>query len=258
MYLFYVDESGSPERHHEPLLNGETPIFSLNSLCIQEDNWRDLDRDYLKFKKRFFQNEIGNKRPEYYEIKGSELTRPGNRTNRRAHQFIKQVIALCTKYNITLFSVIFIKNPTQPTARQSLYTMALQYLCERFQAFLEERAEKPNGIIIIDSRMRNVDLEVAKSHMSFVFGHKTGKTCDKILEAPMFANSALTVGLQIMDIMGSCVYTNFYYRNCMFIPGALDYAHMIVYWSDLSTLEFKSRELYDGHNRNGYRVIDFS
>ncbi len=30
MYFFYVDEAGSPEGHHEPLLDGETPIFSLD------------------------------------------------------------------------------------------------------------------------------------------------------------------------------------------------------------------------------------
>ena len=70
MYLFYIDESGSPEGHHSPLLNGETPIFSLNALCIKEQDWRTLDRDYLKLKKRFFQKEIGANRAEQFEIKG--------------------------------------------------------------------------------------------------------------------------------------------------------------------------------------------
>jgi hypothetical protein len=257
MYFFYVDESGSPEGHHAPLLNGETPIFSLNSLCIRDNTWRELDREYLRLKNRFFRNEIGTKRPEYFEIKGSELSRPGNCTNRRAHQFIKQVIGLCTKHNATLFSIIFIKNPAKPTPKRSLYAMALQYLCERFQIFLEENPDQTNAILILDSRMHNVDLEVAKSHMSFIFGHETGKTCDKILEAPMFANSILTVGLQVVDIIGSCIYSNFYQRNCMFVPGALNYSHMTTYWPDLETLEFKSQELYEGRSRNGFRVIDF-
>ena len=257
MYFFYVDEAGSLEGHHEPLLDGETPIFSLNSVCISENNWKDLDRDYLRLKKRFFSKEIGTGIAEYFEVKGSELTRPGNRMNKRGHKFIKQVFHLCKQYNISLFSIIFIKNPAKPTSKKSLYTMALQYLCERFQAFLEERIDGENGIIIVDSRMHNIDLEVAQSHLSFVFGHKTGRTYDKILEAPMFANSKLTAGLQVIDIMGSCIYTNFYQRNCMFVPGALDYSHMGIYWPNLSDLEFKSQKLYDGHPRNGYRVIDF-
>ena len=258
MYFFYIDESGSPEGHHEPLLNGETPIFSLNSLCIQDNAWRELDREYLKLKNRFFRNEIGARRPEYFEIKGSELTRPGSRTNKRAHQFIKQVIELCKKYNATLFSIIFIKDAVKPTSKHSLYTMALQYLCERFQIFLDERPDYTNSILILDSRMHNVDLAVGQSHMSFVFGHDTGKTCDKILEAPMFANSTLTVGLQLIDIIGSCIYSNFYQRNCMFVQGALDYSHMTTYWPDLDLLQFKSKNLYDGRSKSGFRVIDFS
>ena len=257
MYFFYVDEAGSPEGHHEPLLEGETPIFSLSSLCVRENNWRALDRDYLRLKRRFFQKEIGSGIAEYFEIKGSELTRPGNRTNKRAHKFIEQVFGLCGKYSIPLFSIIFIKNPTQPTPRKSLYTMALQYLCERFQAFLEEGIDGEYGILIMDSRMHNVDLEVAQSHLSFIFGHETGRTCDKILEAPMFANSKLTAGLQIIDIMSSCIYTNFYQRNCMFVPSALNYSHMVIYWPHLSALEFKSQKFYDEHPRNGYRVIDY-
>jgi hypothetical protein len=239
------------------LLDGETPIFTLNSLCIGAQNWRGLDRDYLRLKRRFFQKEIGNNAAEYFEIKGSELTRPGNRTNKRAHKFIEQVFGLCKKYGVTLFSIIFVKNPLNPTSKKSLYTMALQYLCERFQAFLEESVGDEDGIIIMDSRMHNVDLEVAQSHLSFIFGHKTGRTCDKILEAPMFTNSKLTAGLQIIDIMGSCIYANFYQRNCMFVSGALDYSHMGTYWSELSALEFQSQRLYDGHRRSGYRVIDF-
>lgn len=157
-----------------------------------------------------------------------------------------------------MFSIIFVKNVVKPTPKMSLYTMALQYLCERFQSFLEESPEQTNSILILDSRMSNIDIEVAKSHMSFIFGHDTGKTCDKILEAPMFANSMLTVGLQIVDIIGSCIYSNFYQRHRMFFQGALDYSHMILYWPSLDILQFKSKALYDGHTRYGFRVIDFS
>jgi len=135
--------------------------------------------------------------------------------------------------------------------------MALQYLVERFHALLEESEDDENGIMIMDSRMHNLNLEVAKSHLSFIFGHDTGKTFDKIIEAPMFADSRLTVGLQVTDIIGSCIYTNYYYKNSMFFPGATDYSHMDKYWSYLSACQFRSRDLYDGYPRNGYRLIDY-
>lgn len=257
MYFFYIDESGSPDTHHEPLLNGETPVFTLNSICVREDDWKKIDRDYLKLKTRFFSKEIGTKRAEYFEVKGHILTQRHNSNNRRYHAFIKQVLLLCQNYGIWFFSIIFIKNPSSPTDKKSLYTMALQYLVERFHALLEESVDGGNGLMIIDSRMHNLNVEVAKSHLSFIFGHDTGKSFDKIIEAPMFADSRLTVGLQITDIIGSCIYTNYYYKNSMFFPGAIDYSHMDKYWSYLLALQFKSTKLYDGYPRNGYRLIDF-
>lgn len=257
MYFFYVDESGNPDGHHEPLRNGETPLFSLNSICLKEEHWRNIDRDYHRLKRRFFAQEIGAREAQYWEIKGSELTGHHNRDNRRDHAFIKYVLSLCAKYQGSLFSIVFLKNPAKPTNKTSLYTMALQYLVERFQSFLEERAPNENGLIIIDSRIHNLNLEVAKSHLSFVFGHNTGKNCDKIIEAPLFTDSQLTCGLQIADIVGSCIYSNYYHRNSMFIQGAIDYSHMEKYWANIDSLQFKGTVLHEGHARNGFRVIDF-
>jgi hypothetical protein len=257
MYFFYVDESGNPEGHHEPLLNGETPLFSLNSLVVKEEFWRDLDRDYHKLKKRFFQQQIGTREAQYWEIKGNELTGHHNRDNRRNHAFIEAVLNLCVKYNGKLFSIIFIKNSINPTNKTSLYTMVLQYLVERFQSYLEEPTSNDKGIIIIDSRIHNLNLDVAKSHLSFVFGHNTGKSCDRIIEAPMFADSRLSAGLQITDIVGSCIFTNFYHRNSMFVTGAIDYSHMAMYWEKIDAIQYKGTILLDGHIKNGFRVIDF-
>jgi len=257
MYFFYIDESGDPAGHHEPLFNGETPIFALSCLAIREDYWKDLDRDYHKLKIRFFAEQIGDREAQYYEVKGNELTGHHNRNNKRDHAFIQQVLNLCEKYHSTLFSIVFLKNSTNPTSKTSLYTMALQYLVERFQSFLEENALTPNGIIIMDSRIQNYNLEVAKSHLSFIFGHDTGKTCDKIIEAPMFVDSRLTTGLQITDIVSSCIYTNYYYKNSMFMINAVDYSHMDKYWSRLESMQFKGTINHDGHVRNGFRIIDF-
>lgn len=258
MYFFYIDESGSPEGHHEPLLNGETPIFTLNSMCIKEDYWRSLDRDYLALKRQFFSKEIGNRQAEYYEIKGHKLIQPHNKTSRRRREFIKRVSIMCQKYEAVLFSISFLKNAKSPTSKKSLYTMALQYLVERFQSFLEEKSEPENGIMIVDSRIQYLDIDVAKSHLSYIFGHNTGKTCDRIIEAPLFTNSTLTTGLQVTDIIGSCIYADYYLRNCMFIPGHLDYSHMQYVWSFLQVMEFKSIKQYGGRIRHGFRLIDFS
>jgi hypothetical protein len=95
MFLLYVDESGSPHFHEEPLLNGQTPIFVLASLVFHADHWRTIDRLYQAMKVRFFSKEIGTNRPEQYEVKGTELICPHNRTSRRRHAFVRHVMDLC-------------------------------------------------------------------------------------------------------------------------------------------------------------------
>jgi len=253
MFFFYIDESGSPDRHHVPILVGETPIFVLTSICIHETDWRKIGHDFVMLKQRFFKNEIGSNVPMITEIKGTELSRPGSRSNRRNHAYIKGVLQLCNVYSMPFFSIIIKKDNIHPADKTSIYTMSLQYLVERFQAFLDEHDD--NGLMIVDSRVHNIDSQVANSYLSYVFGNVSGRQCNRIIEAPMFADSRLTAGLQIVDIVSSCIYTNQYYLKCRHISGAADYSHMRQYQSYLNNREFHSKFRHNGYLKHGYRYI---
>jgi hypothetical protein len=135
--------------------------------------WRTLDRAYRTLKVRFFQDELKGRRPEMHEIKGTDLIGPHNRASRRRHAFAKQALQLCRANQARSFAVIIKKSAADPMSQTSMYTMALQYLVERFQCFLEETsrgltvglpAEDCQGVIIADSRLNNLDLNVAVSH----------------------------------------------------------------------------------------------
>ena len=265
MFLFYVDESGSSHGHKEPLLNGQTPIFILASLMFHADRWRSVDRAYRNLKVKFFQKEIGARSPEQYEVKGSELIRPHNRRSRRRHAFMRQAMELCLQNQARGFAVIIRKNSTSPTASVSMYTMALQYLVERFNCFLEEtsqgltegfEAQPCYGITIADTRLSDLDLNVAHSHSSFIFGNPIGQRCLRMIEAPTFTFSQLSVGLQLTDIFAAGIYSRTYRRNCRSIAGGHDYSHMAYcdeYWD---RLEFRSQQVYTGHRVRGYRFIN--
>jgi hypothetical protein len=253
MFFFYIDESGNPDLHHVPLLEGETPLFVLTSICVHETNWRTLGHDFVLLKQRFFKNEIGSNVPLTIEFKGSDLSRPGNRNNRRNHAYIDSILKLCDGYNIPFFSIIIRKDYINPADKKSIYTMSLQYLVERFQAFLDENDD--NGIMIIDSRVHSIDLQVAQSHLSYIFGNVNGRQCNRIIEAPMFTDSRLTAGLQVVDVVGSCIYTNYYYRTCRFIQGALDYTYMRKYRLYLDNREFHSNFRHNGYFKRGFRFI---
>ena len=253
MFFFYIDESGNPYPHHVPIRSGETPLFCLSAIAIHETSWRLLSRDHHLLKQRFFKNEIGSGIPLEYELKGSDLMRPGNRSNRRNHAFLSAILKLCQHYSLPFFSVIIRKNSSIPANPTSIYTMSLQYLMERFQAFLDENND--NGLVVADSRTHRLDLQVARSYLSYIFGNVQGKHCTRLIEAPMFANSQLTSGLQVVDTVGSCIYADAYYWRCRAIAGALDYSHMRKYRLDFLQSEFHSTIKHRGYYVNGFRHI---
>ncbi len=257
MYFLYVDESGSPEPHSEPLGPGETPLFCLSALAVHESQWRQLSRDHALLKRGFFKKEIGNREAAYYEVKGNTLTAPRQKASSRRRAFAEHVFHNLEAYGARAFSIVFLKNPVAPTAKAAMYGMALRLLAGRFQAFLEECSPGgETGIMILDSRTRRLDSNVAKSHLNYVFGHEAGRTLDRVIEAPLFAESVLTPGLQLVDIVGAYVYSYHYQGKCSAIGNAVDYAHVAPMWPIVKRLEFKSERLYDGHPRYGFRILD--
>jgi len=253
MFFFYVDEAGNPDPHHVPILSGETPLFCLSAIAIHETSWRLLSRDHHRLKQRFFRNEIGSGVPLEYEVKGSELTRPGNRGNRRNHAYLAVILSLCQDYKLPFFSIVIRKNSSSPANATSIYTMSLQYLMERFQDFLDETND--SGLVIVDSRKHHLDLQVARSCLSYIFGNVRGRQFNRLVEAPMFADSRMTSGLQVVDIVGSCIYDDAYYWRCRSIPGALDYSHMRRYRPSLLQREFHSAIKHRGYYTHGFRHI---
>jgi len=255
--VLYVDESGDIRRHNIPLKNGQTPIFTLTGLAVALEDWRDIDRDYLQIKYRFFEKEIesSRKRPEHYEIKGNSLCAPRNRTSRRRYYYIKEICELTSRYKGSLFCVTVIKSSDKPISAKSIYTSSLQYMVERFNTFIAEHNNFNKGIIIADSTKR-FDFDIACSHMSFIFGNTTGKSLKYIYEAPLFADSRLTSGLQLVDNLSSIIFSNHYHYYCRNIPSASSYDHMKQHWERIKSLEFKSKKRYDGYFIYGFRVIN--
>jgi hypothetical protein len=259
--IFYIDEAGSPDPLRTPLIKGDTPIFSLVGLALPLWEWRSRDRIYLSMKKKFFPDLLARtiKRPEEWEAKGSDLTKPHNANSKRRHAFLREVLNFISSNQGCCFGATFIKNPYKPTDSNSLYTHALQILVERFSLFLAEHPVYSEGIMICDSRMKGLsgsDITVARSHMSYIFGNDTGKRFINIIEAPLFADSRLTVGLQLADIIASVIYTNKCNYHLKPHECLEDYSHMEKYWTSIDQLQFKSKKPFDGYLCYGCRDVD--
>ncbi len=254
--ILYVDESGDVRRHNVPLENGQTPLFTLTGLALPLEDWRNFDREFLSLKCKFFQPEIdkSSKRSEHYEIKGNTLSSPRNKNSRRRHFYIKAICDLVTRFDGKLFCVSVIKCSQNPTSAKSIYTSSLQYMVERFNAFVNEHKSFDKGLIIADSTKR-FDFDVASSHMSYIFGSDTGKLLTHIYEAPLFADSRLTAGLQLVDNLSAIIFSNHYHYYCRYVDGAFFYEHMQQHWEKIKAMEFHSRQKYDGYPKHGFRVI---
>lgn len=263
--VIYIDEAGSNHKHHIPIQNGETPLFTLAATAFPLSEWRTRDREFLDLKRHYFPDRMNRpgRRDEHVEIKGNELTAPRSASSSRKHAFLRSVLSFISGHSGVCFAVSFLKNPTDPTAPTSLYTHALQILVERLSDFIAEHQDYENAILICDSRAKGLsgeqNLDVIKSHMSYIFGHCKGKTCTNILEAPLFADSRFCAGVQLADILASVCFTNHYQyyftsRNPTGANGYLDYSHMPSYWSTLRTM-FWMGQGSGGFPRYGMRVV---
>ncbi len=257
MYFYYIDESGSTHPHSIPIENGQTPVFTLSSLAVHEQTWRELDRQYLYLKREFFPKEIGTKRAEYHEVKGNYLISPAHRDSKRNAEFLRRVLRLCDSLGVKAFSISFLKNHENPASAKSMYSLALQYLVERLHLHLETSPGENQGLIIVDERSRELDRDVAQSHLSFLFGNPTGRTFYMMVEAPLFADSKLTAGIQIADIVGACLYANTIRQKCGEVDGAPDYSGIAKFWPMLDKLQFRGPPLNPSFSTTyGYRIIN--
>lgn len=148
-----------------------------------------------------------------------------------------------------------------------MYTKALQILAEAFDIFLRERSEDSRGIIILDSRMAHLqkgaglDYTVAIGLLTYIFGNDRGRQLKRLQEAPLFADSTITNGVQMADVVAALMYANTY--RIQLCPdgnqneqGYLNYTHVEKYWTHLCKLRFFSKLRYNGYTKSGFRVFD--
>jgi len=266
-WALYLDETGTPDPHSIPVPNGLTPAFTLAGVALPLDIWRDYDRAFLYLKREFFSTEINqSSKPDHaWEAKGTNLLSPRNANSSRNAAFCHKTLDLIKSYGGKVIGVTFLKGVVKPMSKTSIYTKGFQIIAERFNAFLQ--METATGICILDSRMAHTrrgagaDYNVAVSYLSFVFGNADGRKLGNLIEAPMFADSKVTAGLQIADIVSSLIYTNAYREKLA--PngesaefGYLDYRHTARFWDQIRPIVFEGPPGTDGRKMFGLRNID--
>ena len=266
-WALYLDESGTTDPHNLPLRQGQNPLFSLAGVALPLGRWREYDRRYLYLKREFFAAEIerSSKIDAVWEVKGADLVSPRNSGSERNAAFVHRVLDLIDELGGRVVGVTVLKGVASPTPKTTIYTKALQIIAERYAEFLKERDS--SGVMILDSRMAHLkkgnglDYTVAVSYLSFIFGNEEGRLLRPLIEAPLFADSGLTAGLQIADIVSALTYSNAYREKLApngpeLALGYVDYRHTRRYWQRFRQLVFESQALHAGHRMFGLRTLD--
>ncbi|MFV0322087.1 MAG: DUF3800 domain-containing protein [Alphaproteobacteria bacterium] len=243
-YALYIDESGLPNSISIPMKSSQTPTFVLAGIALPINSWKDYTQDLVRLKRSFFDEQIKNLGVEAYEyeIKGADLVRPGNAKNELRQKFLKAVIRLVKKYNGVSFTYCLRKEPNKVYISAKEYIAGLTHIISFYEKHLDY--VQGEGIVIIDSRMAHItpnkgtDYGAAKSLLGYYFGNTHGKTLKNILEAPMFADSLLTAGLQLADIFAALIRADLERQHYTpdELSGYRNYNHVEQYHLDLKNI----------------------
>lgn len=193
--LVFIDESGHPH----PKDSTTRPI--LVSVCLPESRHRDVSRQLFSLKR----NLLGR---EEYELKGTKLLRPKVfEAKPRKRELVESVFDLVRNTDLVLFAIIMERPSTKPLIPEGTLPNQYRFLLQRINAFMEQSA-KPNdmAILIFDGQgTAGIPGGLGPGISRYLFRHREGQSWSRILDTPLFVDSKITPGIQLADVMASCI-----------------------------------------------------
>ena len=265
MKICYIDESGcSGSLPHAT--SDIQPVLIISGLFIDYGNLHDITKDLLNLKRDMLSGRAPDRR--HYlnnilsEIKGSELRKnacaDGHDLRRHTLGFMDKSIKICESVDARVVGRVWIKKIGEPINGRSIYTSSIQAIASNFQDYLA--GQNDFGIIIADSRVKNLNNQVA--HSIFTKKFKGGRDdYDRIVELPTFGHSENHAGLQLIDTICSGILTPMavqgfcvgHVRSVHVRPG---YSHIQrLFSSRIETLQHSFKEA-SGRRQLGLVVSD--
>lgn len=210
-YFLFIDESGNSNPR---ATKTAAEPFVLGSIAIPADVWHAIDDEVVKLKAKY--GVVG-------ELKFSDFGKPPgkggalsalNRTQRASLRAeLCRVIA--SRNSVSLIAAVstplrYAQSGQYAGDPDGLHTGGLKALSERFQYHLQDLARATgstyNGVLVCDARNRKEDqalresfAEIKKPGMPFT------STYDRIVEGLFLAESHLSTGLQLADIVAGAI-----------------------------------------------------
>lgn len=203
VYLAYVDESGKPD------MRDQSEEFVLSAIVVNETNWRSVDKEVRKLKKRYFPE----KNPDEVEIHMKTLAHHGPPFNvlslKMQKELIYDIAGLISNIDCTIVSVVVLKRKVKPKDQEGIQDRALTLLFEKVHHCLlqsnRSKGHKEMGLIFFDSVNPSFDNKIrSKVHPMILQG--TGNVRNRyLIEDPVFVESSYRALGQLADFISYCV-----------------------------------------------------
>ena len=196
MYLYYVDESGSPYSYSQT-----SEFYVLSSLILDDSNWNTIDEAVSDVKRKYFPSADLSQ----IEIRGSKLWNKVGDYSGFSDDQVRNAFSDLTNIirdnDVKIISIVIKKDKFLfDWEDKDMLTEAWRVLLERIEMFLTGEGNYNHGLIVMDSITPVEDKKRNKLMDSFkIFG--TGRVnLNHILEIT-FTDSGLKNLIQLTDII---------------------------------------------------------
>ncbi|GBF34387.1 hypothetical protein DCCM_3500 [Desulfocucumis palustris] len=189
--LSFVDISGDfgskPEKEK---------YIVASAVIIRKRSIGDITRLIHNFKRDILNN-------VFYEAKANSFINKDtlNNPEKNKYNYIQHVFDYCIDRYDCFYSSVVIKNEDiKPIFSGDRLSKHYIYLMQRIQKVVQrERCE--SVVVIIDNDNRRIDKGIAHAFNSYLYRTIDGQSLDRILQAPIFGDSEMTVGIQLADFV---------------------------------------------------------
>jgi hypothetical protein len=218
--LAFIDESGSLHPN-DPV---QTPV--LAAVCMSEEVHRALAGLLFRLKRVIYQVET----PSGLELHAKDLLNKttfrrafqGNTKAAKAASLVDSIFDAL--YNdrelasIRIFAIVMEK-PSEPIKYpKGFLPLPINFLLRPINRFMQVHYPEKTVTIIFDSKDLEADRNLAIAFNSFMFKSTEGQSYRQTLDTPFFADSVVTPGLQLADLIASTI--RHAWENNLNRPGA--------------------------------------
>lgn len=228
MKICYIDEAGCSGKLPGATSNIQ-PALIIAGLIIDYSQLHAVTKALMDLKRDMFP---GRSLDQHHylshilsEIKGSELRKhasaDGRNLRRHAMRFMHLCLKICEDADAKIVGRVWIKEIGTEIKGGSIYTSSIQAIAASFHDYLTRTNDL--GIMIADSRVKNLNVQVA--HSIFTQKFRGGRdSYDRIVELPAFGHSENHAGIQLADLICSAIVTPMAVHS--FCHGRLNNLHV--------------------------------